>query len=262
MVRQATLAVILSWALVGAAYAGPEALRFQGVITGLAGFSVDDGSYQFDVKVYDAAVGGTTVFSKASPVTADVTAGAYTLSITPDATGDLKDAFRQWPRFLEITVVSGPQGTINETLLPRQEITSVPFVLEDGVPQYGIILWIESSQCPDGYQELTEFSGLLIRGADTAGADPNVPDAPGESCSGGTGCGAPTEAYDDVLDLSEMPSHSHPIPDELISPDSGPRIRTDSSGLNYERLTHTTDPTGGGQTHYHPFRTVLFCQKQ
>jgi microcystin-dependent protein len=118
----AMLAASLAWS------APPEVLRLQGTITSLEGAPVEDGDYVFRAEIYDGAGPGATLLYE-QEVTATVSGGAYTLVLFPDQAGDLSDTFTEGPRFLEITVVSGPPGPIGETLQPRQEIASVPFAL-------------------------------------------------------------------------------------------------------------------------------------
>jgi microcystin-dependent protein len=101
-------------------------LRFQGTITSLAGAPVEEGNHDFDVRICDASC--NTVYYQQS-VTAEVSGGAYTLVLSRAQAGALNAAFTEGPRYLEITVVSGPSGPIGETLQPLQQIASVPFAL-------------------------------------------------------------------------------------------------------------------------------------
>jgi hypothetical protein len=241
-----------------AAQAGPERLRFQGTVTDLPGVTIVDGNYEFLVRIYDQATGGTLKYSQT--VTAYVAAGAYSLDLAPSVAGQLSSAFADWPRFLEVTVVSGPGGSINQLLLPRQEITSVPFVLAD-IPVGAIILWMDGPTCPQGYAEVTALRNVTVRGADTGNSNSGIPNDPGVGCPGGPGCNAAQGQYDDTLDVSEMPSHSHGLT-TTNSYAGGPSQNMFNQAPGPLNVTTQTSAVGAGQAHYHPFATVLFCKRQ
>jgi hypothetical protein len=112
----------------------PEVVRFHGVIAELQGQPPTSGNFVFLAEVFDQAVGGAPLYSQS--VTASVASGDYTLVLSPEQPGALNAAFADGPRFLEITVLTGPTGQINQQLLPRQEIASVPYALLAGrVPE-------------------------------------------------------------------------------------------------------------------------------
>jgi hypothetical protein len=125
------------------------------------------------------------------------------------------------------------------------------------LPTGAIILWDASDTCPAGFAEATEFQGMLVRGAASAGSNiPHASDLP-SSCPSGPGCGASADAYDDVVQVNEMPSHTHPMPVQEWG--AGDVL---GEGANYRPVTNLqTGARGGSQPHYHPFRTVLFCRK-
>lgn len=109
----------------------PEVIRVQGVISQLAGSAVVDGNYGFLVEIYDEASGGAALFART--VTSAVAAGAYSIPVIPTNPGDLTSALSgDGPRFVQITVVTNGAGQAiqPQVLLPRQQLTSVPYALE------------------------------------------------------------------------------------------------------------------------------------
>ncbi len=130
--RSVTITALLVFLVLGfvdsATGTPPEVVRFHGVISSLGGQPVTDGSYVFRAAIYSHASTGTAVWTSAD-TTVSVAGGAYTLTLFPATTGELSAAFSESSRFLEITVVSGPGGPVNEVLMPRQEIASVPYAM-------------------------------------------------------------------------------------------------------------------------------------
>jgi hypothetical protein len=237
----ATLALVLAVAALlvalrpsPAAAAPPESLRFHGTILQLAGFSPLDGDYLFHVRIYDAAVGGQLQFEK--QVTAAVAGGAYALTLEPDTPGELAEVFADRPRFLEIEVLSGPEGAIGEVLQPRQEITAVPYALSagGGVPEGAIILWDQTGECPNGYEEAAEFRARYPVGADVAGTTSLIDDAPGVS-------GGDEDFRTDNAGTSSISLQANTI-----------CSNTTSCALARRGHRHTFVP---------PYRTVLFCRR-
>ena len=136
-VRQSTrvivFAVLAQWVVLEASaqVAVPEEMRVQGVISSLGGSGVADGTYSFLIEIFPQAVGGTSSFS--STVSAEVASGAYSLPIVPATSGELEDAFiGPGARFVQITVLSGPSGAVNEVLLPRQPLATAPYAFIAG----------------------------------------------------------------------------------------------------------------------------------
>lgn len=255
------------------ASAVPERLRFQGTLTDLVAFPVEDGTYEFTVRIFDGPDPGANLQYQRT-LDVDVSAGAYSFTLAPENPGDLQNAFASWPRFIEIEIKTGAQGQpINETLSPRQEVASVPFAFQGpALPIGAIILWMDSAECPPGFAEVTALRGKTIRGADRSATIDDVPEDPGEVCPGGAGCNADAARYDDLLQASEMPSHQHTgtqlgdggtavslISGSTGSPQAGTLARGNPSGAN--SLYVNVAPEGGDAAHLHPFATVLFCRK-
>jgi hypothetical protein len=60
-----------------------------------------------------------------------------------------------------------------------------------------------------------------------------------------------------------MPSHTHNL--RLTDPSGSGTENLPEANLNANEAANVTPPTsasGGGQAHYHPFTTVLFCKRQ
>jgi hypothetical protein len=191
----------------GAAAAPPELVRVQGTLGALAGAPVADGDYVLRAEIYDAAAGGQLLYAQEQLV--PVMGGAYTLLLAPAVPGELAAAFSEAPRFLEVSVVSGPGGPIGETLL-RQEVASVPFALnsaaaaDDGVPVDAIVLWDASATCPAGYGEVTALRNRVPIGADLGNASGDVANAPG--ANGGSASFQTNDAGTDAISISGTPS--------------------------------------------------------
>jgi hypothetical protein len=187
----------------GAPAAPPELVRVQGTLSGLAAGPLVDGDYLLRAEIYDAAVGGQILYAQESPVA--LVGGAYTLLLSPAVPGELAAAFADAPRFLELSLVSGPGGPIGETLL-RQELASVPFALnaappaDDGVPVDAILLWDASASCPAGYAEVTALRNRVPMGADLGNTSGDVANAPGTS--GGSTSFQTNDAGSDAISIS------------------------------------------------------------
>lgn len=220
----------------------PEVLRFQGTIDSLAGNPVQDGSYDMQAAVYDVPSGGQPIWT--SPlVPTQVTGQAYSLVLTPAVAGELADAFSEGPRYLEVTVLDGPGVTVSETLLPREEIGSVPFALNaasaPGVPVGGIILWDQitgcddvADACPCGFEEVTQLRARFPVGVDLDSTSGTVSDSLGGAVNGSLQGGQET--------------HSHG------SKEAGEDMGSSDS---------TTVARPSNKNHVPPFHAVLFCRR-
>lgn len=261
-----------------------EMIRFHGVVTQLNGLTPADGTYSFRLEIFNVATGGTALISRV--VSAPIIGKTYTVELTPQSQGELLSALGDGPRFLQTTVVSGPSGAINQVLQPRHEIASVPFAISAGnqIPAGAIILWDQATgcngaalACPCGFLRAVEFDGVLVRGAATAPGGA-IPPTPGVKCPGGASCTAAADHYDDDLEVAELATHGHPT----MVYTSGANSWSSNGPGGFPTGTNSNDSTafpanagapgmengmqiggeGGGQPHYHPFRTVLFCRRQ
>jgi hypothetical protein len=236
--RTRWLAALLLASAAQAGAAPPELVRLQGTLDALGGGPVADGDYLLRAEIFDAAVAGQRLYAQEALV--PLVGGAYTLLLAPALPGELAAAFSDAPRFLELTVVSGPGGAIGERLL-RQELGSVPFALnasppaDDGVPVDAIVLWDKSASCPAGYAEVTELRNRLPIGADLGSASADVGNAPGSN--GGSTSFQTNDAGSDAITLN------------------GPSPSCDGQACGYlaKRIHRHKLVT--------PHRTVLFCRK-
>ncbi len=136
-----------------------------------------------------------------------------------------------------------------------------------------IVIRPDNTACPTAWTDVTtSFAGMTIRGALTGANDiPAVTDlgavASTGRCTGGTqdtGCGATAAEYNDTLDAAEIAAHTHGLTlTDILATGQGSEVDTarkgDTGGLSSP--TFTTDASAAGITHYHPFHTVRFCQK-
>lgn len=258
--RVAIALLFAAWLPITSAAQTPSHLNHQGILMDSNGVVVADGEYGLEFGIYDAPAAGTLHFQQQLSV--NVVGGLYNVLLSDAGSWVLKDAFDDPNRFLQIRIVTSPGGTHDDlTLEPRQQIASVPFAFRSDawgvpppppLPAGAIILWDQSDECPTGYSAALEYAGLTIRGA--GAGEPGIPTLPGTECPGGAGCDADAR-YDDVLDVDEMPSHTHDLDSvALFGAEAGVAFGIPSTPFS-------TSAAGGGQPHYHPFRTVLFCRK-
>jgi len=299
------LSLLLAPCLLIAAPVGaqvPATIGHQGVLLLPGGRLPLDQALDLSFTIYDAASGGTLLYSRSIPEV-PVRRGVYSV-LLEDGAQTLAEAFEgAGPRFLEVTIVSAPLEPDLDmtTLRPRQLVAGAPYALRAGeaeslvgetgaVPEGALVLWDqatgcdgEARTCPCGYQEAGEFGGRTIRAADWLDFIPALPDDPGVSLGqvGGTG------EFGDALGVGQTPAHQHTLAavgqhDHPLAADSGyvahdvgsnRYIETDDDhrqdGSIYDDGT-TTDAGGhnhvfldsGGGPHYHPFRTVLFCRRK
>lgn len=204
----------------------PNAMGHQGLLVLPDGSLAPDGLYELSFGIWDAAddedEDGLRLFEET--VTTIVARGMYNVVLQGGAT-TLADIFEDGPLFLEVEIVTSPEGALNGTVLePRQQVDSVPYAFSAAraeevagevpatVPTGTILLWDqgtgcdgEARECPCGYDEAGEFRGRTLRGADGVGASADIPDEAGASL------GMPDEAgrYGDALTATEAPTHAH-----------------------------------------------------
>lgn len=250
----------------------PSLLSYQGVLVDLNGSLVPDGTYTVEFAIYPTPVAGGHLFLQQLSV--GVTNGLYNVILSGT---ELPDVFRNATQsFMQVQILAGPAGSPYAypiTLMPRQQIASVPYALvatdaANALPQHAIILWEEGETCPAGFNRMEAFDGLMIRGADVAGTRAGIPNLAGKTCSSSThdeGCAATTpqhDPHDDTLQTAEMPSHTHTVKGHDVGGGSDNQISFNTDITPPAERSGSTEPTGGDTPHYHPFRTVIFCKKQ
>jgi hypothetical protein len=148
------------------------------------------------------------------------------------------------------------------------DATAVAWVAVNAVAPGTVVLFDHATVCPDGYTRYAALDGLTLRGPDIAAADPNIPDTANVDCTGGGGAGgcgpgAVPGRYDDTITETQMPAHDHPLhlAKAVVSPADFFIQAVLTGGVAWEADVLSIEDTGGDDDHYHPFRTVLFCEK-
>lgn len=129
------LAIVAVWSLGAAPLAAwgdiPELVNFQGVLINEDGVALEDGVYELRFSIFDAATQGEVQFEQT--LEAQVENGIYNVLLGGPG---LAQAFAGSPRFLEVTVLSGPGVAAPVVLAPRQQTASVPYALVSyGAPE-------------------------------------------------------------------------------------------------------------------------------
>ncbi len=126
-------------------FAAPNILNYQGTLTDNSGNPVN-GSKTMVFRVYDAAAGGTALWSSSS-MTVNVQNGLFNVALE----GFSSTLFSGDSRYLEV-VVAG------ETQIPRKRLASVPYAINagsassSGIPAGVIVMWSGSTtQIPQGW---------------------------------------------------------------------------------------------------------------
>jgi hypothetical protein len=113
----------------------PKLINYQGKLTNATGEALPDGEYSVKFELYDAATDGNLVWGESRTVTLIkgvfnvALGGSGSLPVVGAAVNDIGFAFGDSNRFLQTTIVSGPEGTLDQVLTPRQQMNSVPFSL-------------------------------------------------------------------------------------------------------------------------------------
>ena len=181
----------------------PKLINYQGKLTDSTGAAVADGEYSVKFELFDAASAGTLVWGETRPVTLvggifNVALGGAGSVVVPGvAVNDIGFAFASSERYLQTTIESGPGVAVEQTLLPRQQMTSVPFAVEasNGVPPgtvlpffgidapYGLVICAGQSLAREGaYSRLFAVIGSSCGAPD--GNTFNVPDLRGRFLRG------------------------------------------------------------------------------
>lgn len=133
-------AVIFLFSVCTALAGVPQLINYQGRITDKSGAAVPDGHYNVEFKIYDAASGGTILWTEmwdSSTSQIKATGGLFnamlgTYSAIPDT------FFSQ-----NHTVYLGIKFGNDTEMTPRQQITSVGYAFEaaNGVPSGAVMMW-------------------------------------------------------------------------------------------------------------------------
>lgn len=106
--------------------APPPGITYQGLLTRSDGTIVQDGTYQIEFTIWDLVAGGSPQFSRTLNVS--TSGGLYNVVLTDAGTGEIASAFSSGAnRYVQIKILNGPGITSAVTLLPRQQILSVPY---------------------------------------------------------------------------------------------------------------------------------------
>ena len=106
----------------------PQTINHQGVLRDASGDIVDDGVYTLTFKLWNAAEGGTKLWSEAQSVT--VIDGIFNAVLGTSTTFSSVGADFESPYWLEMIIEAGPGVTGPEFLSPRIELTAVPYAIK------------------------------------------------------------------------------------------------------------------------------------
>jgi len=109
----------------------PELMSYQGVLVQNNGIAVPDGVYDLRFRLFDQQTGSTHLFEQT--LSAQVVHGLYNVILSSNGSYDLGDVVTVNPQlFMEVTVMASPPAVpTNVTLLPRQQLASVPYALSE-----------------------------------------------------------------------------------------------------------------------------------
>lgn len=133
MVKKSFWAVVLiSFILClvnSSAWAVPGLINYQGKLTDADGKALS-GSYQIGFYLYNAETGGNVLWSEQQTVT--ITDGIYSVKLGSTGLSPFPvEIFRNNQLYLEM-VIRNPKTGSNETLSPRQQLTSTAFAMRAG----------------------------------------------------------------------------------------------------------------------------------
>jgi hypothetical protein len=108
----------------------PELLSYQGVLLQSNGVAIPNGVYNLRFRLFDHPTAAATMVFEQT-LQAQVTSGLYNVVLSNNATYDLSDILGENTQlFMEVTVMAAPPAVpSNVTLLPRQQLASVPYAL-------------------------------------------------------------------------------------------------------------------------------------
>lgn len=136
-----TKRVVLTLLAIAAAFAfggrparaiAPELMSYQGVLVQNNGIAVPDGVYDLRFRLFDQQTAGTVLFEQT--LSAQVVHGLYNVILSSNGSYDLGDVVTQNAQlFMEVTVKANPGLGVpsDVTLLPRQQLASVPYALSE-----------------------------------------------------------------------------------------------------------------------------------
>jgi microcystin-dependent protein len=235
----------------------PKLINYQGKLTDAAGENLRAGQYTLRFKLFDAAAAGTLVWGEEREVTVVkgvfnvILGGAGALPVAGAAVNSLGFAFGGAERYLETTILAGPDVLAEQVLAPRQQLMSVPFALRalHGVPT-GTVVSFAGGTSPEGWvfcdartldasdEKYRALAGALGTAFNT-GAEPaghfRVPDMRGRTAIGSgkgdtwNGVGGATDwslgskfgAEKHQMTVGEMPPHSHGIDMDVTTSEGG-----------------------------------------
>ncbi len=105
-----------------AAYAVPNKLSYQGMLTTSVGTPVIDGSYNLQFDIYNLPVGGILKYTE-TQTGIPVSKGTFSVVLRPTSTIFAESLF------VEVTALAGPSISTPITFSPRSELTSAPYSL-------------------------------------------------------------------------------------------------------------------------------------
>jgi len=163
--RARLMGVAVVFVLASLAHAGPDTITYQGSLLNQLGGSVTNGTYQMQLKIFDAASGGTKRWEETDNV--QVTRGLFATTLGDGTPFD--GLFLTYPDlWLEVTVDVDRSGTFegDEVFSPRQNLAGVPWACPRLEP---------NSICPNmigGHASNATSPGAV--GATIAGGSHNV----------------------------------------------------------------------------------------
>jgi hypothetical protein len=125
----AGLALAAALAAAPARALAPEQMSYQGVLVQNNGIAVPNGVYDLRFRLYDHATAGTIVFEQT--LATQVTSGLYNVILSNNGGYDLGDVVAGNSQlFMQVTILASPPAVPSDvTLLPRQQLASVPYAL-------------------------------------------------------------------------------------------------------------------------------------
>jgi hypothetical protein len=111
--------------------AAPDLMSYQGVLVQNDGIAVPDGVYDLRFRMFDQQSAGMLLFEQT--LSAQVVHGLYNVILSTNGGYDLRSVVTGNPQlFIEVTVLASPPAVPGDvTLLPRQQLASVPFALSE-----------------------------------------------------------------------------------------------------------------------------------